>query len=189
MSTGLAMLCICMITSALGATQPLLQLKGTGRVQRSQARYEAAAHEFADERFEHHVHREIDLEVVLEVRSDPRAVALITLSAILAATGYGILLGTLSRTYEQLSMVGPISIVIAAALGGIMVPVYAMPEIMRKISSYSPLAWGHEAYLNVFVRGGHLNSVLWQIAALLGFFVLTLVVSWIGFLVRCRNGG
>ena len=55
------------------------------------------------------------------------AAAVVALSAILAATGYGILLGTVVRTYEQASMFGAISIVIASAVGGIMVPVWAMP--------------------------------------------------------------
>jgi len=86
-------------------------------------------------------------------------------------------------------MVGPIAIVIAAALGGIMVPVYAMPKIMREISVYSPLAWGHDAFLDVFVRGGDLKSVVWQVTALQAFFVVTVLVSWICFVLRNRNGG
>ena len=126
---------------------------------------------------------------VLEMGTDPCAVFVIALSAILAATGYGIMLGTLAGTFEQASMVGPISIVIAAAMGGIMVPVYAMPKIMRDISVYSPLAWGHDAFLNVFVRGGGLESVAWQVLALLSFFAATLLVSRIFFSLRSRNGG
>jgi ABC-2 type transport system permease protein len=125
----------------------------------------------------------------LDMGSDPLAVLIIALSAILAATGYGIMLGTLARTYEQASMVGPISIVIAAALGGIMVPVFAMPKIMRSISVYSPLNWGHDAFLNVFVRGGDLKSVVWQVTALLSFFAATVLVSRLCFFFRNRNGG
>jgi len=126
---------------------------------------------------------------VLDMGSDPVAVLAIVLSAVMAATGFGILLGTIAGTYEQASMVGPIAIVIAAALGGIMVPVYAMPKIMREISVYSPLAWGHDAFLDVFVRGGDLKSIVWQVAALLAFFVVTVLVSWICFVMRSRNGG
>jgi ABC-2 type transport system permease protein len=126
---------------------------------------------------------------VLDMGSDPVAVAVITLSAILAATGFGILLGTIAGNYEQASMAGPIAIVIAAALGGIMVPVYAMPKIMRDISVYSPLAWGHDAFLDVFMRGGDLKSVVWQVTALLAFFVVSVLASWIYFVMRNRNGG
>ncbi|MEW6671742.1 MAG: ABC transporter permease [Thermodesulfobacteriota bacterium] len=125
---------------------------------------------------------------MLEMGSDPAAVMIITISAILAATGLGILLGTTARTYEQASMVGPISIVIAAALGGIMVPVYAMPKVMRNISVYSPLEWGHDAFLDVFVRGGDIRTVSGNVSALLSFFLVSVLISWICFFLRSRNG-
>jgi len=125
---------------------------------------------------------------MLDMGSDPVAVIIITLCAILAATGFGILLGTIAKTDEQASMVGPISIVIAAALGGIMVPVYAMPKIMQEISIYSPLAWGHDAFLEVFVRGGNIRTVSGDIIALLSFFIATVLMSWICFFLRSRNG-
>ena len=54
------------------------------------------------------------------------------MAASLAATGYGLMVGTLAKTYEQASMFGAVSIVIAAALGGIMVPTYVMPHGCRK---------------------------------------------------------
>jgi len=125
---------------------------------------------------------------VLEMGSDPAAVIVIALSAILAATGFGILLGTIANTYEQASMAGPISIVIASALGGIMVPVYAMPKIMQGISRYSPLAWGHDAFLDVFVRGGNIRTVSGDIIALLSFFVATVLIAWMWFFLRRRDG-
>lgn len=124
----------------------------------------------------------------LEMGSDPTALALIALSAILAATGFGILLGMTARTYEQASMAGPITIVIAAALGGIMVPVYAMPAIMRKISVYSPLQWGHNAFLEVFVRGGDIRAAGADILALLAFFVASILAAGLCFTLRGRQG-
>lgn len=124
---------------------------------------------------------------VLDMGSDPVAVMVISLSAVLAATGFGILLGTIAKTYEQASMAGPIAIVIAAALGGIMVPVYAMPKMMQEISRYSPLAWGHDAFLDVFVRGGDIRTVSGDIMALLSFFVAAVLISWICFFLRSRN--
>ncbi|MDY6791531.1 MAG: ABC transporter permease [Thermodesulfobacteriota bacterium] len=125
---------------------------------------------------------------MLEMGSDPVAVIVIALSAILAATGYGILLGTVARTYEQASMFGPISIVIAAALGGIMVPVYAMPKIMQQISVVSPLAWGLDAFLEIFVRGGNITTVLMEVCLLISFFIITMLISWVYFFRRTRNG-
>lgn len=107
------------------------------------------------------------------------ALVVVTASAILAATGYGILLGTLVNSFEQAAMVGPISVVIAAALGGIMVPVYAMPPVMQKLSIISPLAWGLNGALDVFVRGSGVMAVLPEAGALSAFFIGCVTVSWL----------
>jgi ABC-2 type transport system permease protein len=124
----------------------------------------------------------------LEMGSEPVAVLFVALCAMLAATGYGILLGTIVRTYEQASMFGPISVVIAAAIGGVMVPVYAMPAPMQQLSNISPLAWGLNAFLELFVRGGDVTSVLPETGCLLLFFVGTLTVSALVFFRRVRSG-
>ncbi|MBW2351078.1 MAG: ABC transporter permease [Deltaproteobacteria bacterium] len=114
----------------------------------------------------------------LEMGSSPIAVIMILISSILAATGYGIMLGTIAKTYEQASMFGAISVVIAAALGGVMVPVYAMPKVMQEISAFSPLAWGLDAFLDIFVRQGDVKTVFPEVFLLLLFFVGTMLISW-----------
>ncbi len=115
---------------------------------------------------------------VLDVGSSPAALIVIALSAAAAACGYGIFLGTMARTYEQASTFGAVSVVIAAALGGIMVPVFAMPSMMQKISLFSPLSWGLNAFLDVFVRGGSLRSILPDVTLLLLFFLVTTLLAW-----------
>lgn len=114
---------------------------------------------------------------VFELSREHAAVALVALCSALAASGYGVLLGTLARTHEQATTLGPVSVVIAAALGGIMVPVFAMPRIMQSISRFSPLAWAHDAFMELLVRGGTLSSILTQLALLLAFFAATMAVS------------
>jgi ABC-2 type transport system permease protein len=113
----------------------------------------------------------------LALGNDYGALLLVVLCSALAATGFGVMLGTLARTYEQATTLGPIAVVIAAALGGLMVPVFAMPAGMQALSRISPLAWGHEAFMELFVRGGDLNAVAPYISALLLMFAATLTVS------------
>jgi ABC-2 type transport system permease protein len=125
----------------------------------------------------------------LDMGPELPAIIIVAVSAVLAATGYGTMLGTVLRTYEQASMFGPISVVIAAALGGVMVPVYAMPKIMQQISILSPLSWGLNAFLDLFVRGGSLQTVWPEIAALLSFFLANLAVARIYFLRRTQLKG
>ena len=113
-----------------------------------------------------------------EVGATPWALFGVALCAAVAATSYGILLGTLVKSYEQASMFGPISIVIAAALGGIMVPVYAMPALMQKVSVISPLAWAQNAFLVLLVRGGDLRALMPFVALLLLFATVCIGVAW-----------
>ena len=115
------------------------------------------------------------------------AVLPIALAAALAATGYGILVGTLAKSYEQASMFGAVSVVIAAAVGGIMIPAYVMPRYMQEISALSPLAWGLSAFQEVFVRGGGLRTSCRETGLLLIFFALTMTIAWLS-LKKYRSG-
>ena len=122
-----------------------------------------------------------------EIGPSPGAALLLALSAILAATGYGVLLGTVARSWEQASVFGPISVVIAAAIGGIMVPVYAMPKIMQHLSLLSPLSWAQNGFLDIFVRGENIRSVLGNVGCLTTFAAICLVISWMVFVRRTGN--
>ncbi len=124
---------------------------------------------------------------VLELGTAPVALLVVAVSAALAACGYGILVGVLARSYDQASTFGSVSVVIAAALGGVMVPVYVMPRAMQDLSVISPLSWGLDAFLDIFVRDGNLTTVLPYIAALLGFFLLCSFVAALVFR-RFRRG-
>jgi ABC-2 type transport system permease protein len=115
---------------------------------------------------------------VLEMGSSPATLVVIALSAAVAACGYGMLLGTMARTYEQAAAFGAASVVIAAAIGGIMVPVFVMPPVMQAISIFSPLSWGLNAFMDVFVRGGSLRSVLPDVTLLVLFFLVTTLIAW-----------
>ena len=126
---------------------------------------------------------------VLTLGSDPVALIVVVTAIALAACGYGIMLGTLARTFEQASMFGPVSVVCAAAIGGIMVPVYVMPHLMQKISLFSPLAWGLNALVEIFVREGTLRSVLPELGYLAAFFAATLLIAWAAFRRRDDRAG
>jgi ABC-2 type transport system permease protein len=115
------------------------------------------------------------------------AVFVVAIAVSLAATGYGIMLGTICRTYEQASMFGSISVVAASAIGGVMVPVYAMPDIMQRISVLSPIGWGLEAFLDVFVRGAGLSAVTGELLSLLAFALLSVLIARL-FFVRSAGG-
>jgi ABC-2 type transport system permease protein len=102
----------------------------------------------------------------------------ISLCCSLAACGYGVLLGSACTSLEQASMFGSISIVITAALGGVLVPIYAMPGVMQRISGFSPLNWGLEAYQDVLLRGFSIAQISGHLGKLLAFFLAMVLISW-----------
>ncbi len=106
------------------------------------------------------------------------AVLLTVLFSSLAACGYGIFLGLICNSYEQASTMGATSVVAAAAIGGVMVPVYAMPHIMQRLSIISPLNWGLTAFQDLLLRGYSLPAILDNLGRLLLFFAVCAFFSW-----------
>jgi ABC-2 type transport system permease protein len=109
----------------------------------------------------------------------PVLFVIVLVSVIAAACGYGILLGTIGRTYEQIAVFAPVSIVIGAALGGIMVPIYALPDFLRPVCLFSPLYWGQSGFYDLLLRGGELRSILPESAALLLFSAATTLGAYL----------
>ncbi|MFK7030756.1 ABC transporter permease [Flavobacterium oreochromis] len=102
---------------------------------------------------------------------------LVAISAGLAAIGFGILLGTIATTQEQSAPFGATSVVILAAIGGVWVPVFAMPKIMQYVSYISPMNWGLNAFYDVLLRNTGLWSILPNLILLVLFFVLTITIA------------
>ncbi len=113
----------------------------------------------------------------LELGKSRPALLVMAISSSLAAVGYGILIGTLAKSYRQAAVFGPLSVVIASAIGGIMVPVYVMPDLLKKISIASPLAWGLNGFLDIFVRNGNIPDVLPWVLCLILFFASCLIIA------------
>lgn len=105
----------------------------------------------------------------LEVGGSPLALVAVLLASILAATGLGMLLGALARTRTQASALGATFAVLAAALGGVMVPVFLMPAPMAALAPLSPMNWGLTALHDVFLRSAGLVEIAPQLMALVGF--------------------
>ncbi len=109
----------------------------------------------------------------------PAAMVLITLATAAAATGLGLLVATLGKTPEQIGGLSSMLALTLAAVGGMMVPVFTMPEIMQMISKISPHNWALSAYQDVIVRGLGLADILQETAVLGGFaLVFFLFAVW-----------
>lgn len=105
----------------------------------------------------------------LDMGSAPLALVLMGASASLAAIGFGIAVAMFARTTEQAAGFSSAMVMIMGALGGILVPKAVMPPLMQEFAMLSPLSWGLDGFLDVFVRGGGIPEVLPEALGLLTF--------------------
>jgi ABC-2 type transport system permease protein len=115
---------------------------------------------------------------VLVLGTHKLALLFMAISVSLAATGYGVMIGTLATTHDQAASFGSVSVIILAALGGIWVPVFIMPLIMQKISVLSPLNWALDGFYTLFLRGGGFKDIWMQTGLLFAFFAVTLFIAY-----------
>lgn len=94
-----------------------------------------------------------------------------------AAVGYGILVGTIAKTQEQSAPFGSTSVIILAAIGGVWVPVFAMPKIMQIVAQCSPMNWGLNAFYDVILRNAGILDILPEISLLFLFFIITTTIA------------
>ncbi len=123
----------------------------------------------------------------LELGTNGVGIVLTGLAVAMAATGYGLLIAVYFKMPQQALSFGSISVVILAALGGVWVPVFAMPEIMQNISPYSPLNWGLEAFNDLFLRSAGTSMILPDLIKLTVFALAALTASIL--IHRSRNVG
>ncbi|NBI42681.1 ABC transporter permease [[Haemophilus] felis] len=94
--------------------------------------------------------------------------AVLSAAVSLAALGYGLLVSVVARTTEHAVVLGGGGIIIMAAIGGIMVPVYVMPEIMQTIAQFSPMGWALNGFQNLLLNQYALSQIanaLWKLTA------------------------
>jgi ABC-2 type transport system permease protein len=117
---------------------------------------------------------------VLHFPSDWAGLLLVTAVCGCCAASFAICIGVFSQTQEQANGFGTVSIVIFAAIGGLLVPSFAMPASFRILMKISPLHWCLEAYYGLFLEGGKLKDIMMNILSLLGITVIMQVISFIG---------
>ena len=113
----------------------------------------------------------------LAVNGNIALLFLFTIPISLASGGAALLIGNWSKTRDQAASFGSIIIIIMAALGGIWVPVFAMPSAMQFASQFSPLYWALEGYYSIIVRGAGLFELLIPSIILFSLFAITFALS------------
>ena len=113
----------------------------------------------------------------LNLNVNVMALLIISLSISFAAVCFALFLASLMKTTEQASTIGALSGIIMGAVGGIMVPKLVMPPLMQQMTILSPMAWGLEGMLDVFVRDLGVSAVLFESTVLIVFGIISLSLA------------
>ena len=107
----------------------------------------------------------------------PGALAVILVSAALAAAALGTAMGTFVKTEGQATGLSIMIGMVMALLGGCWYPIELFPEFVRTAVKVFPTTWAMEGMLNLVLRGQGLAGVLVPSVVLLGFAVLFFAVG------------
>jgi len=95
------------------------------------------------------------------------------------AVSYAIMVGVFAETHQQNNGFGAISIVILAAIGGLMVPTFTMDTSLKAVANFSPMHWCLQAYYGLFLENGKLSNVIGYLIPLVGItLVFQLIAIW-----------
>ena len=96
-----------------------------------------------------------------------------TIPVSLASGGLALLIGSWSKTRDQAASFGSVVVIIFAALGGVWVPVFAMPGALQTVAKLSPLNWALDGYYSIILRGSGLSEILVPCILLILMFGIT----------------
>ncbi|MGB0402848.1 MAG: ABC transporter permease [Salibacteraceae bacterium] len=100
-----------------------------------------------------------------------------TIPVSLASGGLALLIGSWSKTRDQAASFGSVAVIIFAALGGVWVPVFAMPGLLQSVAKLSPLNWALDGYYSIILRGAGLSEILLPSILLIILFGVTFGLS------------
>jgi ABC-2 type transport system permease protein len=85
--------------------------------------------------------------------------------------------GTLFRTPEQASAIGPAVGIAFGMLGGCMWPLEIVPESVRLAGHFTPHAWAVDAWVTLLSRGGGLVDIAGYLAILATYAAVLLAIA------------
>jgi ABC-2 type transport system permease protein len=105
------------------------------------------------------------------------ALVIVSLALAAVANGLGLLVAALGKTEAQVNGLSVLLAITLSALGGMMVPTFIMPDLMKTLSLFTPHAWALAGYHDIIIRGLGTREVLTEVAILMGFASLFFVMA------------
>lgn len=124
----------------------------------------------------------------LEINGSLMALCAISIALSIAAIGISSLIAVSAKSSEQATTIGGILNILLGAIGGVMVPKFIMPEAMQKLADYSPMGWGLDGFLDIFLKSANLSLVIPNVILLISFGFVSLILSMIILQIRINKG-
>jgi ABC-2 type transport system permease protein len=124
----------------------------------------------------------------LEINGSLLALGSISLALSVAAIGISSLIAVSANSSEQATTVGGILNILLGAIGGVMVPKFIMPSGMQKLAEFSPMGWGLDGFLDIFLKSASLSMILGNVLLLICFGGVALIVSMLILHIRIKKG-
>lgn len=113
----------------------------------------------------------------LPIFKDVISLLLMIITTAFAISSFGIFLVSIAKTRQQLQAMSTIIIIIFSAIGGSMMPLFIMPEIMKKIAVISVNYWGIQGFYDIFWRNLPLLDILPRMGVLTAIGLGTTFIS------------
>jgi len=98
------------------------------------------------------------------------SLALMIFTIAFACSGFGVVLASFAKTRQQVQGLSTIIVLVMSGIGGSMIPIFVMPDILQKIAVLSVNYWGIQGIYDIF----------WKHVPLTDFTFLSKVVVLIG---------
>lgn len=115
--------------------------------------------------------------------SSVSGIALVTLCAVFASVGFGMLIAAIAKTSKAADGMGMLFIQIFSLVGGGMIPYFVLPESIKSAARVTPNWWAVKGYHDLMLGAGF-NTVLPYCGILIGISVLYLSVGIMRFRVE-----
>jgi ABC-2 type transport system permease protein len=109
------------------------------------------------------------LALDVEYTREPLATLLMMVVTALWAASLGLLIGTFSKTDDQVAMFSIVTMMVLSAMGGAWFPLEFSGQAFQTIGHLTPAAWAIDGFENIVVRRLGFNSVLLPAAILLAY--------------------
>lgn len=108
---------------------------------------------------------------------DPIAAAAIIIAFGVVAAAAAMLVGAMAGNPDQAGSLGVFLGLSLGALGGCMIPIQTMPEVMQQVSRFIPHSWALLGLQSLITDGGGIDSVATNLAVLAAFGVVLMTLA------------